>query len=245
MESHFIWWNTEHRPLDVHRLTEDVIATSLHYSPKRRERFLHARVALAELMAILYGYSKLPRTAIDRHGRPFFIDPTLPDFSLAYAGHIVGVMLGCTGQVGRDIEVIRARQGGFIPLQQQWLSNTEKAWIARQEDRLEAITQLWTIRQSILKISGLGDSGLPTLHIQPGAGKLRSSVTPQVETLSAIHHDMAWSCSRSPALQRLHYWHMQPNGRLANVDKEKRQELDHSPSFLRFTSHTILQAIPD
>ncbi|MEG2830190.1 MAG: hypothetical protein RR903_12035, partial [Edwardsiella sp. (in: enterobacteria)] len=65
MESHFVWWNTEHRPLDVHRLTEDVIATSLHYSPKRRERFLHARVALAELMAILYGHSKLPRTAID------------------------------------------------------------------------------------------------------------------------------------------------------------------------------------
>ncbi|WLJ46675.1 hypothetical protein Q8A59_17375 [Edwardsiella piscicida] len=78
MESHFVWWNTEHRPLDVHRLTEDVIATSLHYSPKRRERFLHARVALAELMAILYGHSKLPRTAIDCRGRPFLSIPACP-----------------------------------------------------------------------------------------------------------------------------------------------------------------------
>ncbi|ACY86378.1 4'-phosphopantetheinyl transferase superfamily protein [Edwardsiella piscicida] len=243
MESHFVWWNTEHRPLDVHRLTEDVIATSLHYSPKRRERFLHARVALAELMAILYGHSKLPRTAIDCRGRPFFIDPSLPDFSLAYGGNIVGVMLGCTGKVGLDIEVIRARQGGFVPLQQQYLSNTEKVWIARQEDRLEAITQLWAIRQSVLKISGLGNSGLDTLRIQPGAGKLRSSATPQVETLSAIHNDIAWACSRSPSLQRLHYWYMQPNGRLANVDREKRQALELLPTFLRFTSHVPLQTV--
>ncbi|WCF12182.1 hypothetical protein N4G58_13855 [Edwardsiella piscicida] len=44
-----------------------------------------------------------------------FIDPSLPDFSLAYGGNIVGVMLGCTGKVGLDIEVIRARQGGFVP----------------------------------------------------------------------------------------------------------------------------------
>ncbi|MDA6076584.1 hypothetical protein O0544_07865 [Edwardsiella anguillarum] len=149
-----------------------------------------------------------------------FIDPSLPDFSLAYGGNIVGVMLGCTGKVGLDIEVIRARQGGFVPLQQQYLSNTEKVWIARQEDRLEATTQLWAIRQSVLKISGLGNSGLDTLRLQPGAGKLRSSATPQVETLSAIHNDIAWACSRSPSLQRLHYWYMQPNGRLANVDRE-------------------------
>ena len=41
MENHFAWWYLSNRPLDVYRLTEDLIATSLHYSPKRRERFLH------------------------------------------------------------------------------------------------------------------------------------------------------------------------------------------------------------
>lgn len=107
-------------------------------------------------------------------------------------------MLGCTGKVGLDIEVIRARQGGFVTLQQQYLSNTEKVWIARQEDRLEAITQLWAIRQSVLKISGLGNSGLGTLQLQPGVGKLRSSATPQVETLSAIHKDIAWPVVAHP-----------------------------------------------
>ncbi|STQ82888.1 Uncharacterised protein [Hafnia alvei] len=64
MDNHFAWWYLSNQALNVHRLTDDLITTSLHYSPKRRERFLHGRALLAELMFQLYGYEKI--TALGR-----------------------------------------------------------------------------------------------------------------------------------------------------------------------------------
>lgn len=126
MDNHFAWWYLSNQALNVHRLTDDLITTSLHYSPKRRERFLHGRALLAELMFQLYGYEKLPRLAVAPSGRPCFVDPTLPDFSLGYAGSVIALMLGTNGKVGMDVEIIRARQGGFIHLQQQYITSGEK-----------------------------------------------------------------------------------------------------------------------
>lgn len=242
MDNHFAWWYLSNQPLNVHRLTDDLITTSLHYSPKRRERFLHGRALLAELMFQLYGYEKLPRLAVAPSGRPCFVDPTLPDFSLGYAGSVIALMLGTNGKVGMDVEIIRARQGGFIHLQQQYITSGEKIWIDGQADRLEATTQLWAIRESVLKISGLGTSGLQTLRLLPGAGKLRSTVTPQVETISAIQGEIAWACSKSPSLGQLNYWLMdQEENQLVNITAEKQAELKESASYLRFTSNTPIQ----
>ncbi|STR05317.1 Uncharacterised protein [Hafnia alvei] len=151
-------------------------------------------------------------------------------------------MLGTNGKVGMDVEIIRARQGGFIHLQQQYITSGEKIWIDGQADRLEATTQLWAIRESVLKISGLGTSGLQTLRLLPGAGKLRSTVTPQVETISAIQGEIAWACSKSPTLGQLNYWLMdQEENQLVNITAEKQAELKESASYLRFTSNTPIQ----
>lgn len=46
MDNHFAWWYLSNQALNVHRLTDDLITTSLHYSPKRRERFCMAEHCL-------------------------------------------------------------------------------------------------------------------------------------------------------------------------------------------------------
>ncbi|WP_268648135.1 4'-phosphopantetheinyl transferase family protein, partial [Escherichia coli] len=107
----------------------------------------------------------------------------LPDFSLAYASNTVGVLLSDEGKVGLDIEVMRARGSRQSALQNAHQTPAESAWIGAQDDRLEAETQLWSIRQSVLKISGLGNSGQSTLRLHPFSGHLRSSATPDVQVM--------------------------------------------------------------
>ena len=71
----------------------------------------------------------------------------------------MGVLLSDEGKVGLDIEVMRARGTRQSALQHAHQTPAESARIGAQDDRLEAETQLWSIRQSVLKISGLGNSG--------------------------------------------------------------------------------------
>ena len=70
--------------------------------------------------------------------------------------------------------------------------------IGAQDDRLEAETQLWSIRQSVLKISGLGNSGQATLRLHPFSGHLRSSATPDVQVMSDADEYLSWACAGSP-----------------------------------------------
>ncbi|WON76942.1 4'-phosphopantetheinyl transferase family protein [Serratia sp. UGAL515B_01] len=203
MACHFIRWEPKTTILQTHRLPNDLIEKTVNFSTKRCLRFLQGRILLAEIMFYLYGIPVLPPIITAPTGRPCFADSYLPDFSLAYAGNTIGVLLSLEGKVGLDIEVMRARSNN---LQQQYCSIAENAWVAAQYDRLEAETQLWSIRQSVLKLSGLGNSGQGTLELHPFSGHLRSQITPNVQVMSDAGEYLCWACAREHRLDRLTCW---------------------------------------
>ncbi len=46
--------------------------------------------------------------------------------------------------------------------------------------------QLWCIRQSMLKMSGMNEQNPLTLSLNPASGRLRSTVTPEAQVMSDI-----------------------------------------------------------
>ncbi|MFI8415997.1 4'-phosphopantetheinyl transferase family protein [Serratia sp. NPDC078593] len=210
MACHFARWNATPTQINTRRLHNDLIANTATFSAKRRRRFLQGRILLAEMMFNLYGLVTLPPIATTPSGRPCFADTHLPDFSLAYAGNTVGVLLSHKGKVGLDIEVVRARCNNQQALQYQYQSPAELAWISAQDDRLQAETQLWSIRQSVLKVSGLGNSGQSTLSLRPFSAQLRSSASPNVQVMSDADEYQSWACAHESTLTQLICWHYEP-----------------------------------
>lgn len=236
MACHFARWIPTSTALDTRRLSAEVVAATAAFSVKRRQRFLQGRILLAEMMFYLYGLPTLPPIATTPTGRPCFVDNHLPDFSLAYASDTVGVLLSDEGKVGLDIEVMRARGGQQKRLQDQFQTPAESAWISAQYDRLEAETQLWSIRQSVLKISGLGNSGQSTLLLHPFSGHLRSSITPQVQVMSDADEYLSWACAREPVLERLVCWQYETHKGLQKNGEISPRAPASSTRFIKLTS---------
>lgn len=87
MTCHFVrWTGTEALP-DLQRLPDELIAAAQELPARRRERYLKSRALLAEMMFYFFGYPVLPALTLAPDERPRFLDPYLPDFSLAYAGN--------------------------------------------------------------------------------------------------------------------------------------------------------------
>ncbi|VEA69501.1 holo-(acyl carrier protein) synthase 2 [Serratia plymuthica] len=236
MACHFARWIPTSAALDTHRLSVEVLTATADFSVKRRQRFLQGRILLAEMMFYLYGLPTLPQIATTPTGRPCFADNHLPDFSLAYASDTVGVLLSNEGKVGLDIEIMRARGGQQKKLQHQYQSPAETAWISAQYDRLEAETQLWSIRQSVLKLSGLGNSGQSTLLLHPFSGHLRSSVTPQVQVMSDADEYLCWACAHEPSLDRLVCWQYEEHKGLQKYGEISSRAPAISTRFVKLTS---------
>ncbi|VXC40042.1 4'-phosphopantetheinyl transferase family protein [Serratia oryzae] len=235
MACHFIRWDTTSETLNTYRLSSDLLEKTLNFSIKRRRRFLQGRILLAEMMFYLYRLPVLPPITTTPTGRPYFVEPHLPDFSFAYAGNTVGALLSLEGKVGLDIEVMRARGRN---LQRQYQSVAEQAWIDAQDDRLEAETQLWSIRQSVLKLSGLGNDEQRTLHLHPFSGHLRSNTMPNVQVMSDAGEYLSWACARSPGLDRLICWQYDDQRGLQKSAEISSRSPSPSPHFLKLSSLT-------
>ena len=221
MACHFARWTPASAVLDTQRLSDEVIAATRTFSVKRRTRFARAHSARRNDVLPVRSADAAP-IATTPTGRPCFADHQLPDFSLAYASNTVGVLLSDEGKVGLDIEVMRARGTRQSALQHAHQTPAESAWIGAQDDRLEAETQLWSIRQSVLKISGLGNSGQATLRLHPFSGHLRSSATPDVQVMSDADEYLSWACAGSPGLDRLLCWRYEERRGLHKDGKSRR-----------------------
>ncbi|SFN55371.1 Phosphopantetheinyl transferase [Izhakiella capsodis] len=207
MASHFARCTFSPGKTPTHRLSAGLIAHTDRFSVRRRERFLAVRALLAELMQHIYGFSTLPDLITTSSGRPCFADPRLPDFSLACAGNIAGVLLAdeqC--RAGLDMEIIRAHSRQAKEHLEQVLSSAEQAWINAQHDKIEAATQIWTLRQSVLKLTGEGANGISSLSLHPASGRLRSVTLPNIQAICDVEPLMVWSCALSPDCDRLHLW---------------------------------------
>lgn len=233
MACHFIRWDATTEISNTQRLSSAVIEQTASFSAKRRRRFLQGRILLAEMMFYLFGIPQLPSLATTPTGRPCFVDSHLPDFSLAYAGNTIGVLLSLEGKVGLDIEVMRARGHNLL---HQYFSSAENAWITAQYDRLEAETQLWCIRQSVLKLCGLTNGGQGSLHLHPFSGHLRCHIAPHVQVMSDAEEYLCWACAHEPGLNRLICWQYDESEGLQKFREISSQNPPPSTHFLKLTS---------
>lgn len=203
MGSHFARRILVHRSPSVQRLPQHMIDFASTLTQKRRVRYLAARSLLAELMLHVYGITQLPALTQDVCGRPRFVDRYLPDFSIAYAGNIVGVLLAEEGsRAGLGLEIFRAHCRQTREQFLRDLSSGEKAWINTQNDPSEATLQLWSMRKSLLKLTGTLDS----LRLHPASGRLRSLHFPDIQAISDVDPLIIWSCALSPGSEWLHLW---------------------------------------
>ena len=238
MASHFVRW-VVNPPLtpETMRVPQDVMTSAGHLPDKRRGRFLAARALLAQLMLRVYGIRDLPPLIASSSGRPCFADPNLPDFSISYAGNMVGVLLAEEGgRAGLDMEIVRAHSRQTLEQYLHSFSSGEKAWINAQNDPSEACTQIWTLRQSILKLTGEGNGGFDALRLHPASGRLRSSTLADIQAICDVEALMVWSCALSPGTDRLQLWEYDDTEGWNSLQSINVYSLNMGPRALRLTS---------
>ncbi len=238
MSSYFARWTPDNAPLYSGRLSDSVLQNAAALPEKRRKRYLSARSLLAEMMLRIYGISQLPEMTVTSSGRPIFVDSDLPDFSFSCAGNTVGVLLAPEGaHAGLDMEIVRAHSRQVLESFLRMLSTTEKIWLSAQNDIAEATTQLWTLRQSILKLTGESPTARhSSLRLQPGAGRLRSDSCQDVQALCDSEPQLVWSCALSPASKHLYLWEFDSEGGWRSLRDIDPLEQNFGPHTLKLTS---------
>ena len=184
------------------RLTEAIYERANQLPSYRRTRYLASRSLLAELLFMLYGIKQLPDIKLSDSGRPHFVDPTLPDFSVAYAGNMVGVLLAPEGQCGLDMSLQRGFATSAVDTTYLTGGN-EIIWANNQQDPNEARSQLYTLRQSVLKLTERPEASLQLLPI---SGRLKVDNAPYIETISDVEDILVWGCAATPGIVGLQLW---------------------------------------
>lgn len=238
MAGHFVRWIGDPCTLTAAlQMPVDILDTAQRLPDKRRGRFLAARLLLAKLMLRVYGINPLPPLVTDSNGRPSFADDDLPDFSIAYAGNAVGVLLAEEGgRAGLDMEIVRAHSRQTQEQLLRGLTSGERAWINAQHDLMEALTQIWTLRQSILKLTGESHNAMTSLRLHPAAGRLRSMSYPDIQAVCDAEPMLVWSCALSSATQRLQLWEIDRSHQWVALREVAISKPDIGPRSLRLTS---------
>lgn len=203
----------------------------------RRSRFLASRALLAEMLFMLYGASELPEIEVEPSGRPKFVDSSLPHFSLAYAGNMIGVAITTEGECGLDMELQRATRSFHSPHgHKHTFTNNEQLWINNQNDANEAQTQLLTIRQSVMKLLHQMQDEPGQLQLLPGSGRLRAAQLSQVEVMCDAEDVLIWSVAVSPAIESLKIWEFDSQKGWRYLSDVQTRANDPASRLMRFTS---------
>lgn len=172
--------------------------------PYRRIRYLASRSLLAELMFMLYAIKRLPDITLSSSGRPQFSDSALPDFSLAYTGNIVGVLLAHDGRCGLSMSL--HRHVAMSPLNIAYAaSGNETIWADNQQDPSEAHSQLQALRKSVIKLID-EPTPISSLQLRPFSGRLKIDNVPYIETISDVEDILIWGCAATLNIEKLHLW---------------------------------------
>lgn len=137
------------------------------FQPKKKITFLASRVLLRLALTSFYALNDIPSLSFGPHGKPYF-DPSFSIFfNFSHSGNYIGVAFSNI-EMGFDIECVKERKN-FQGLCKKVLTDPEKNYIFKlsEKEQREFFTLLWTVRESLLKDSGLGLVGLSKLHIDP------------------------------------------------------------------------------
>ena len=121
----------------------------------RKKQFLVCRSMLASLLKQYCQIDSLPPIIIGDNSRPCFLQHNLPDFNISHSKDWVAVAISLNGRVGIDIEVARQRKN-YLNVAESIFANDEYQWMLKQRDTLTAFWQLWTLKESALKLYAKG-----------------------------------------------------------------------------------------
>jgi phosphopantetheinyl transferase len=235
MATHFARWTINSAFPPSTRLDDDCLSYAQDLPERRRARFIASRTLLAELLFMLYGITKLPKIITSQAGRPYFADRSFSDFSIAYAGNSVGVLLTTEGLCGLDIELPRASTS----LAAVNFSSPEATWINNQNDPHEARAQLRALRQSVFKLTGSEEA----LQLIPGAGRMRVINQTEIEAVSDVEDILVWACTVSPAIEKLSLWDFDAQRGWSRLKDAQARRSDPDGRIIRFTSQPYEKAL--
>ncbi|PXZ06670.1 4'-phosphopantetheinyl transferase family protein [Gilliamella apicola] len=136
-------------------LSPQIINDAESLSGSRKKQFLVCRSILASLLKQYCHIDSLPPIIIGDNSRPCFLQHNLPDFNISHSKDWVAVAISLNGRVGIDIEVARQRKN-YLNVAKNYFANEEYQWILKQSDTLAAFWQLWTLKESALKLYAKG-----------------------------------------------------------------------------------------
>lgn len=143
--------------LDIERALEAV-------PPHRREKALRyrhesgRRQCLAAWMLLMralrdeYGMSQVPDISFGPAGKPFFDNAPGIHFNLSHCEAAVACVVG-DAPMGVDVETVRHVGEGVM---RYVLNDRELAMVESSARRDAEFTRLWTVKESLLKLSGHG-----------------------------------------------------------------------------------------
>lgn len=238
MATHFARGIINGGHLDSSRLSAVNLMQAEQMPGHRRARFLASRSLLAELMFMLYGIHELPEIVVAENGRPAFSDTSLADFSIAYAGNMVGVAITTDGRCGLDMQLQHATRNFHHPQSHRdhHFPSNETIWINNQSDPHEAGAQLITLRQSVLKLCGRCNDDTRSLQLLPGSGRLRLAGEPEVEALCDAEEILIWAVAVTPAIEHITLWEYDTQTGWRSLSDELKQRKPADTRIMRFTS---------
>ncbi|SCC02841.1 4'-phosphopantetheinyl transferase family protein [Gilliamella intestini] len=136
-------------------LPQTLLNEANNLSGQRKKQFLVCRSILAHLLKQYCDISMLPVIKVGDNGRPSFLESHLPDFNISHSQDWVAVAISLVGKVGLDIEVARPRKN-YLKVAKNFFADDEYQWMIKQEDSLKAFWQLWTLKESALKLYAKG-----------------------------------------------------------------------------------------
>lgn len=124
---------------------------------KDKNRSLGAGIALHRALKDYGLEERIMEYDVGAQGKPYF--RYYPDlhFSLSHSGHYAICSIG-GAEVGNDIEWVRS---GKERLAERFFAQAELAWIRgakSAEEQEERMFRIWTMKESFLKVTGLGMS---------------------------------------------------------------------------------------
>lgn len=146
-------------------LSEQVRTQAARLSGVRQTQFVACRYLLAEILNHYFDISYLPNIVIGNNQRPQFDKANLPDFNISHSHNYVAVGVSSQGRLGLDIELKRTRKN-FMAIAKQFFSAQENQWLNEQADPLDAFWQLWTLRESALKLYAKGVWQMKEMQIE-------------------------------------------------------------------------------
>ncbi|OCG31349.1 hypothetical protein A9G33_05215 [Gilliamella sp. Choc3-5] len=187
-------------------LPKQLLEDAKQLNESRRKQFLVCRSILASLLKQYCNIEMLPKIIIGDNSRPCFFEYSLPDFNISHSQDHVAVAISLAGKVGVDIEVARPRRN-YLNVAKHFFADSEYQWMIKQGDSLKAFWQLWTLKESALKLYAKGVWQIKSVNVDLDNGMISAPFANhfyfQYQQIDDIH--LAVNCNVPVTQLRLQY----------------------------------------